>query len=201
MFNSDIYSKQEISETATAKNISLQNVYDSLYPFALHYSMYWEFGIKLISEITQIPVNCSMKFGKDFHFDTDTDMITQLKMLKDAGASTELIKLQEYKLIKSRLEDNVEELKRYHIKDYFTPWTSKSEAMIISIKTTLPPDNYFKVLFNNFDEIFNAIELKYPTFYDMERDKQQKIVDEMVIEFTIKYVKPIEQPIIKPPVL
>jgi hypothetical protein len=201
MFNSDIYSKQEISETATAKNISLQNVYDSLYPFAMHYSMYWEFGIKLISEITQIPVNCSMKFGKDFHFDTVSDMIGQLKMLKDASASTELVNIQEDSIMRMKLEDSQEAWKRYLIKRYFRPWTSMSETMIVSIKASLPPNDHFKVLYNYFDEIFNSIEVAEPAFYDMERDKQQKIVDEMVIEFTKKYVKPIEQPIIKAPTI
>ena len=54
IYNSEIFSRQEIAETATGKNIDLQNVYDALYPMAEAFAQTWEKSVYFISKITDM---------------------------------------------------------------------------------------------------------------------------------------------------
>ena len=66
VYNSEIYSRQEVAETATGRNIDMQAVYDTLYPLVKAMAKDWEFMVGTISDVTEIPVTYSFTFSKDF---------------------------------------------------------------------------------------------------------------------------------------
>ena len=100
IFNTEIFSRQQVAETATGKNISLQNVYDALYLIAVGYSNDWEFLVNAVAKITDLDEGliAFYKFSKDFKLKSLTDLYLDLKAVGDAKAS---------EFIKSQIEDDI----------------------------------------------------------------------------------------------
>ena len=52
VFNSDIFTRSEIAETATGKLLDLDNIYDALFPYMQQYSHVWQFFVRGVADIT-----------------------------------------------------------------------------------------------------------------------------------------------------
>lgn len=183
IFNTEIFSKQVVAETATGKNISLQNVYDALYPIALGYSNDWEFLVSTVAKITQLDEKLISfyKFSKDFKLKSLTDLYLDLKAVGDAKAS---------EFIKSSIEDDIagviyseseRDLLKYNVKKSWFPFNGKTPeqiAVVIASTDLVPYD--MKVFWANFSYIFDMIELEQGKnsvdFYYLSRDKQWEII-------------------------
>ena len=68
--NSDIFTKKQISDTATGKILDSQNVYDALQPVFRAYSDMWEHKIDVISLITDL----NNKLIRSFTFNKDAKL-------------------------------------------------------------------------------------------------------------------------------
>lgn len=204
IFNTEIFSKQQVAETATGKNISLQNVYDALYPVALGYSTEWKFIVDTIASITQLNSNliAFYKFSKDFKLKSLTDLYLDLKAVGDARAS---------EFIKSSIEDDIasviyseseRDLLKYNIRKSWFPFSGKSPEQIQTIiaSPNLVPYKT-RVFWANFSYIFDIIELEQAMinvdFYNLKRDLQKAIIDEKVMQL----ITDIEKYTIKEPVI
>lgn len=187
IFNTEIFSRQQVAETATGKNISLQNVYDALYPVAVGYSMTWEFLVKTIANITDLDdkLIAIFKFSKDFKLKTLTDLYNDLKAVGDAKAS---------EFIKSSIEDDIagviyseseRDLLKYNVRKSWYPFNGKTpEQVAVAMTTPNLVPNEIKVFWANFSYIFDVIELEQAElnvdFYNLPRSKQKEIIDEKV---------------------
>lgn len=193
IFNTEIFSRQQVSETATGKNISLQNVYDALYPVALGYSDDWEFMVHTVAKITDLSdgLIAFYKFSKDFKLKSLTDLYLDLKAVGDARAS---------EFIKSTIEDDIagviyseseREFLKYNVRKSWYPFNGKTPeqiAAIIASGNLVPYPT--KVFWANFSYIFDLIELEQSNagidFFMLSRDKQLVIInakiDELIAE-------------------
>lgn len=199
IFNTEIFSRQQVAETATGKNISLQNVYDALYPVAIGYSTDWEFFVKAIAKITDLDKDliAFYKFSKDFKLKSLTDLYLDLKAVGDAKAS---------EFIKSSIEDDIagviyseseRELLKYNVKKSWFPFNGKSpEQIAVIIASNLVPLNT-KVFWANFSYIFDLIELeqseKGVDFFNAPRETQWEII-QAKIEGIASKVEKTEEP-------
>lgn len=196
IFNTEIFSKQVVAETATGKNISLQNVYDALYPIALGYSNDWEFLVSTVAKIAQLDdkLIAFYKFSKDFKLKSLTDLYLDLKAVGDARAS---------EFIKSSIEDDIagviyseseRELLKYNIKKSWFPFNGKTteQISVIVASTNLVPYDT-KVFWANFSYIFDMIELEQgkngTDFYYMPRDKQWEIISAKIEQLKLDIEK------------
>lgn len=196
IFNTEIFSRQQVSETATGKNISLQNVYDALYPVALGYSNDWEFFVNTVAKITDLAdgLIAFYKFSKDFKLKSLTDLYLDLKAVGDARAS---------EFIKSSIEDDIagviyseseRELLKYNVRKSWYPFNGKTPEQIASIiaSNNLVPYET-KVFWANFSHIFDIIELeqskKGVDFFYMNRDKQLVIINAKIAELMTEVEK------------
>jgi len=202
IFNTEIFSRQQVAETATGKNISLQNVYDALYPIAIGYSNDWEFLVNTIASITDLKEGliAIYKFSKDFKLKSLTDLYLDLKAVGDARAS---------EFIKSSIEDDIagviyseseRDLLKYNVRKSWFPFNGKTPeqiAAIIASSNLVPYET--KVFWANFSYIFDLIELeeskKGNEFFYMSRDKQLLIINAKVQGL----MKTIEETAIKEP--
>lgn len=199
IFNTEIFSKQQVAETATGKNISLQNVYDALYPIAVGYSTDWEWFVNTIASITDLKEGliCFYKFSKDFKLKDLTQLYLDLKTVGDARAS---------EFIKSSIEDDIarivysesqRDLLKYEVQKKWFPFNGKTSEEITAIIATnnLVP-NDMKILYANFAYIFDMIELEGGDFdfYQAPKDKQWEIIKKKILEIanTIKAEMPKE---------
>lgn len=189
IFNSDIFTKQQVSETATGKNISLQNVYDTLYPFAKNYARAWKFGISVIANLADLSkdlyINCS--FDKDFKLKSLEDLLVDLKSANDSGANSSLIDHINDDIALIIYDGQPKELQKYRTRSEFNPFAGKSEKEIfMQLSMSFVPKRK-KIFYANFGAIFDELEadagkLKQD-FYNYERVKQLELLDKKITEY------------------
>lgn len=200
VFNSDVFSRKEIAETATGKNIDLQNVYDALFPLAEKYSSVWVEAVKLCANFSDLKKGLivSLSFGKDFKLKSLEDLIADLERANNSGASSELIRQINQDIIAIIHENRPIERRRYEIIEGFNPFSGKSSEEIISfISMGLVPRKY-AILYANFGVIFDELELSYgrngKNFYDLkpyeQKDAIYLAVDEMIAQLEAETPSP-----------
>jgi hypothetical protein len=189
MFNADLFTREVVSVTATEKILETDNMNDTLYPFARHYSAVWEFVVKDIATFTDMPnVMVQHKFPKDFKMKSLTELMSELKMAKDAGASTSTIMAIEDDINEILYSDRPDELKEIKIKNEINPFRGYSEANIRFIISQGNVPLYSRTLWENFEAIFQDLESKNPDLFDLASER----IKELVKEKTAEYIQIIE---------
>lgn len=188
VYNTDIFSRKEIADTATGKNIDLQNVYDALYPFAEAYASTWEFFVMAISKITETDKGLyyNFIFQKDFKMKSLTDLLNDLKIIHDSNADSFAKEAVQDDIARILYTDNELGYLRYKTMNAHFPYKGKTKQEIIAIINNLPVTDEIRILWENFTVIFNEIERKEITstkktmFYEMTYEKQWEIINKIV---------------------
>lgn len=185
-FNSEIFSRQQIAETATGKNIDLQNVYDSLYTFAKAFAWSWEYSVKTVSRIVDMNDGLvfSYIFSRDFKMKSLNDLYNDLKLVSDSKAPS-FIKQGIYDDIARIIytDDNIS-YDKYRTKEEFYPYTGKSTEEVVSIISVLPVTDFNRVLWESYGWIFSELERTYSStkrdFYEISRKAQWAAIEKIV---------------------
>ena len=197
MFNADLFTRAEVSVTATEKILETDNMNDTLYPFARQYSSMWEFVVEDIATFTDLAEGLELqhKFPNDFKMKGLAELMTELKLAKDASASTSTISAIEDDINEILYSDRPEELKEMRIKNEINPFRGYSEADIrfIISQDNIPIEN--RTLWENFEAIFQDLEVEHqsPWLFDLAYTKIVKLVKEKTDEYVIKIKA--EQPV------
>lgn len=184
MYNSEIFTKEQVSETATEKTIDLDNIYDTLFPLSVKYAKDWKFSVRMIAKITELDNNliAIMTFSKDFKFKSKDDIIAERNAAKEAGSPDSVLRNIDDDIMRIDTADDPYSFKRYKTKQEFDPFSGKQENEKIAIKTTgMVPKNII-VLDDNYGWIFDAVEMEDPDFYDKNKSEQWKILMKKVDE-------------------
>lgn len=190
MYNTELFSKKEVAETATGKNIDLQNVYDSLYTMAKAYSVKWKFAVETIAKIADMyeGLIAFYNFSKDFKLKSLTDLYNDLKIIGDSNADS-FVREMVYDDIAgiAYSEDHIAKGK-YDVKKAFYPFSGKSEKEILyAISANLVPEEV-KVLYLNYGWIFDELYLENASknspvnFFELNRAEQKILIDAKVKE-------------------
>jgi hypothetical protein len=185
VFNSGIFDKKEIAETATGKSIDVDNVNDSLLPQAQKMAHFWESNIFTIAEITNTLTGLDYAFiySRDFKIKTQSQLLADLEIAKRSGAENFLIETINENIVQMMFLDNQLEYKKYKTKKYFYPYTAMTENEVMFIISSGIAKEYDKVLYSMFGSIFDEIELQYTiAFYDLSRKQQNEIISKLVNE-------------------
>lgn len=190
MFNADLFTRAEVSVTATEKVLEVDNMNDTLYPFARHYSSTWEFIVKDIAIFTDLGTGLTVqhKFPNDFKMKGLIDLMTELKMAKDAGASTSTISAIEDDINEILYSDRPEELKEMKIKNEINPFRGYNDADIRFIISQNNVPLYNRTLWENFESIFQDLEAANPEFFDLA----YPAILEQVRAKTMEYIQTIK---------
>lgn len=190
MFNADLFTRSEVTETATEKILEQDNLNDTLYPFARNLSSTWEFVVKDIATFTDLEegLTVQLKFPNDFKMKGLTELMTELKMAKDAGASTSTISAIEDDINEILYSDRPDELKEMRIKNEINPFRGFSEADIRFIISQNNVPLYNRTLWENFESIFQDLEVEHqdPWLFDMAYDKIVTLVKAKTEEYMAK---------------
>lgn len=186
VFNSDIFDKQEISETATGKNIDLQNVYDTLYPLARKYSRTWEFCVNMIANLTDLDkglIAC-LKFSKDFKLKSMEDLMYDLQRASESGAGAEIRRNIQQDMVRLLYAEDNLSYQRWVTMDAFNPFAGMREGEILTVLNSDFTPRRNKVLYANMGMIFDELELEYADkeggFYMLNRSKQRDAIFQKV---------------------
>jgi len=185
LYNSELFSKKQVAETATGKNIDLQNVYDSLYNMATAYSRKWKFGVESIASITDMRKDliAFYTFSKDFKMKSLSDLYADLETINNSDGDS---------FIKDGINNDIAGIiysedpigkARYLTQKSFFPFNGKSEKEIMYAMTTNYTPDRIKVLYLNYSWIFDEIENEMSggiNFYELTREQQKVLIDKKV---------------------
>lgn len=189
MYNSDTFTKSEVAKTATGENLDMQNVYDALFPFSNRHAKLWVFGVKSIAKLADRGEGlvANYTYGKDFKLktlDTLIASLVQVNTLNNATLSNEI----NADIAEILFSEKPIDLQRYKLKQMFSPFRGKNDKDIALLMVSGYVSRKDKVLYANFERIFDELELDYggrgKNFYSLNRtDQREEIynkVDEII---------------------
>ena len=197
VYNTEIFSRKEIAETATGKNIDLQNVYDSLYTLAENYSVTWEFIVTSVAKITDMDegLTAKMIFSKDFKMKSLNDLYNELKLVSDSKADSFVKDQIQDDIARVMYHDNPTEYYKWVTKKAFYPFSGKSpQEIAIALTSPYIPDE-IKTLYYNFgwllDMIAMELEKKRINFWMLPVNEQYEIIQKYVKKLIPEIPEPI----------
>jgi hypothetical protein len=187
MYNSDIFSREEIATTATEKTIDLDAIYDTLFPLSVKFSTDWKYFVTLTAKLTDMENNLTvvMTFAKDFKFKTKQDLVNERGSALTAGCPDDVLRDIDDDIMRITTSDNPYDFRKYKTMQTFYPFSGKSIEEKLTIKSSGTVPEKIKVLDDNYGWIFDELEMENPGFYDMPKLKQKELIDakvEQIIE-------------------
>lgn len=188
VFNSDIFTRNEVADTATGKRIDVENSQDALSPFARKFGRTWEFIVDIVAEFTDLKKGLvrGMVFGSDLKLKNLNELLQDLESVNrsEAGPNARRAVMEDVARVLYR--DNPDEFKRVRTRSMFDPFNGYSETERMFLLSSDLTDRRSKVLAANLGRVFDEIEqeqaaLPQPVnFYDLAYPKQKELVDAKV---------------------
>ncbi len=178
VFNSQMFTRQEVAQTATYHGIELQSIYDTLAPYARHLGEAWAFLCDVCRAFTgeQSKMVARLIFPQDFRFETSEQIFAEMKSARDAGAGSGVTAILQERLMERLLIDDPERLKRARIDSRFNPFPGMDQTEImIAVNSGLVPE-WKRILWANYTSIIDGILLEVPDFYERPYDTQKQLV-------------------------
>ena len=182
VFNADIFSRQQISDTATGKNIDLTNVYDTLFPCAQGYAEKWRFQVYAVARFASIEAGlvAMLVFSKDFKLKDLTALLAELESANRSDAGPVVIRNIQADIARIVYADNPKEFKAWEVRERFNPFSGMSADKIsLALSSASVPARY-KVLYMMLGVIFDELEAEQEGFYMKPVADQRRIVNEKV---------------------
>jgi len=179
------------TQTATEKELDMESIYDTLFPYANKFSAcYIKFGTITAIFIDEENAVIVHKFPKDFKMKTEKALLIDLKSAKDADAPPFLKTEIENDIANKVYADNPIMMRKYKVKQQHIPFSGKTpEEITMSINMNLTT-KFDKILYANFDSIIQEIEQEgiknSSDFYLMPYDKRAEVIKKKVDEYISK---------------
>lgn len=159
MYNSDVFSRTTVVATATEKKQSMESVYDVLMPFSKQYSAMWKYNVTICAQyVDATGAIIEHTFPKDFGFRTRDELIAQLSASAESNAPSYIKRAISHEIGESLFVDNPEEMRKIEIKEMLFPFADKNQAELALILNSDMTTEYNKVLWANYDQIFDSLE-------------------------------------------
>lgn len=191
VYNSDIFTRSEIAETATEKKLDLDNVYDTLFPMSVKYSAIYKFGVKTIAKLIDRDKDLIVvhSFSKDFRFKSKDDYIAERKSAIDSQAPAEVLRYIDREIIRIDTADSPEDFAKHQIMTDLNPFEGKSQDEIQFIITSGNVPRQQIVLYSCYGFIYDDIQTAHPDFFNYPRDKMIELLN----EYVDKYIEQIDK--------
>ncbi len=185
MFNKELYTKDEVAATATEKVLEIDNLNDTLRPFAQSLSTMWEFIVRDIATFTDFGKGIYVEhlYPEDFKFKSMSEMMIELQSAKTANASTSTIAKIEDDINEKLYADQPEDLKIIRIKNSFNPFRGYKEETIDLLISQGLTTRFNSVLYANLESIFNELEQENENLYELKYQLILEKVKAKVIEY------------------
>ncbi len=191
VYCSEMFTSDSIVSTATEKNIDLESVYDTLKPFANKWSAVYKHIVSVIAEYIDLgkELTVTHTFPKDFKMKTMTSLLEDLGKANTGGAPSYIKKEINRDIAQKLYTDKPDELMKISVKEKFFPFNGKSENEINSILNNNLTTQYNKILYANFDTIFDELEQENSSddisFWKIETSLQRDLLKTKVGEYIL----------------
>jgi len=170
----DALIQASIHKTATEIAYSQDEKYNTLQPFAEHFSRVWRKVVSLIAAFTDNGQGLELihEFPSDFKLKTVAELYQDLKLAKDSGASAFVIQQIEDDIASKIYIDDKNAYLKFRVKDRFTPFRGKNEEWVKYMMETQQIRQEDAILYNYSDSIFDELENEVPGFFLFAYNKQ-----------------------------
>lgn len=195
VFTSESLVQTQYHKTATEVDVDMESIYDTLHPFADKYSELWMFFVKITglyrghSKLTILH-----KFNSDYKFKPLNQLLDDLKTANDSNAPSYIRESINNDIADIIYADNQTELAKLRIKNKHFPFPGKTDFEIQNIILNNLATKFKQVLYANFDNLFDEIEMDNKDFYNLAFKKQKDIIKEKVNEIIIELTPALPQP-------
>lgn len=170
--------------TATEVSNNSEGTKDALLPFIERYMDMWIFFIYAFGRLAGVPDDADVVvvcvFPADLKLKSLDELLTDLKTAKEAGAPSFLIDQINSDIAAVMYQGDDDAQSRYDTRHRFFPFNGQSPDEIAFNVSSSFVTRYTKVLYANFEAIFNDIDFENPGFWFMSFDEQAPIVEDMV---------------------
>lgn len=168
-------------KTATQAIISTEEYNNVLDGWAKNRAEWFMFSIRIIGQIFDTEVEVTYSYNGKYVMENEAEIIDKLKALAEAGVNEQIIDEAEYRLAKTIFDNDKEALLRYTSKRQFLPFRGRGKEEIALLLESTNVTQHSKVLYSNFVEIFEEIELESSTeFYKTDVKAQKDVIDAKV---------------------
>jgi len=183
VFNSEVLQRTAgAPDTATARVIDKDEMYNTLAPFAEQCAAIWRYQVELIAEFTDNAEGLYLvyEYPADFKLKSVTELYADRKAAVDAGLPYHLIQAIDKDIAAKMFIDNEVELLKFKVKQRFAPFLGKSLEELTLILTTGRARKLDEVLYTHGDTIFDELETEVPEFFSMTPEKQWTFIEPKV---------------------
>lgn len=186
IYNSDVFTRAQIQDTATAKNIEYESVNDTLQPYGTQYSTIRNYETVIVANFLDIAAGLIVKhkFPKDYKLRSLQMMLEVLKTANDSGAPSYVKKEINRDIANNLYQDRPDELKRIEAQSRFMPFDGMIDSQIQFAISNKKCTRQTEILYYNFKDIFVALEqaaeLSNQFFYDYPYEIQKSKIDSFV---------------------
>lgn len=132
VFNSEVFSKDQVEKTATGTNLDMQNAYDVLTDYGNKVSDYWKKSVIMVGVLLDYAdIIVEHKFPKDWKLKTVTDLLADLKTANDSGAPAFIITELNRDIARQMYLDRPLELLKYEVRQKLAPFSGKTKDEIL----------------------------------------------------------------------
>lgn len=191
VFNSEVFSKDQVQKTATGTNLDIQNAYDPMSDYANKVADYWKKTVLMVAVILDYN-DCiaEEKYPKDFKLKSVTDLLNDLKVANDSSAPSFIITEINRDIANQLYLDRPMELLKYEVKQRLAPFSGKTAN---EIQIAMSGDNVLrrdKVLYSYYEQFLEELEadsLKADTGFDTLLD-DEKLKAQLALAKTAKLI-------------
>lgn len=184
IFNGDTLIKNTTAATATERELDMEAVYDTLTPFARKYSLLWMSIVKLVAVYTDSQADdleIYHKFPSDFKLKSMATLLSELQLANQSNAPSYVISALNADMMEMVYMDDPDTLEKMKVKQKFYPFSGRTAMEIQMILAADLTTRYNKVLYSNFEDIFDQIEFEVgDKFYLLATAKQQEEIKKRV---------------------
>lgn len=184
VLNSEIFSKDEVAQTATGKSIDQQNANDFVFKFFRFYAECWKQTVYSIANITgkQSGLMAQIFVSRDLKLKTVGELMEELKAANDSQAGPATRRAIEWDIMRATMIDSPDEFAQWEIQERFNPFSGYTEEQkMLWAQSDLIPRSQ-RVLYANLGYIFDSLEFENPGFYRLPYEQQRQLVEAKVDE-------------------
>lgn len=188
VFNSETFTRDKVAKTATGENLDMQNVYDTLTPFAQQVSAMRIFIVTIVANFLDYGKGLIVKYSypMDFKLKSLWELLQELKTTHESDAPGNVRQIITDDLMRVMLQDDEIELKRYKSKAIHYPYNGMTDKEIQEAIANNLITKDVQILGANFQWIFQQLEEEQAEknkeiwFYDLTIEQQNKRIEEKV---------------------
>ena len=197
VFNTEIFERSQVVETATAKRIDLDSVYNVLSEYSDHFALMYKFIVYITAVHLKNDDELSNEyvFPHDFKLESLMELIINRAEMVKAGVPMDAIFKQDLAIIERQYADDAETIARMAARLSWKPFYDKRENELMYVISTLDDDDFEKVLWTYYDRIMTDIENEKTKhkFHELDYSDQKEIIEKKVGEYQEKIRESIEK--------